>query len=253
MCELFGFNAAKEEELTPWLREFFSHSREHPSGWGYAVLDRGEPVIQREPVPAYESRTLEQWLDTRPQSRTLLAHIRKASVGGISPLNCHPFVGKDISGRTWTLIHNGTIFNEMRLVSYYDRQEGNTDSERLFLYLLDQQNEGIRKKGIFLNAYERFRVVERVVHRMSFRNKLNLLIYDGSQLYAHVNMKGTLYIREQPGRVMLATTPLQGEPWEPLPLATLHVYKEGNLRFKGENHHNLYEPVSNPAVTDFVI
>ncbi|MBQ5544542.1 MAG: glutamine amidotransferase, partial [Clostridia bacterium] len=75
---------------------------------------------------------------------------------------------------------------------------------------------------------------------LSYRNKLNLLIYDGSVLYAHVNMLDTLFVRQEDGGVMISTTPLEASGWEPLPLNSLLVYDNGALVYQGENHRNEY-------------
>ncbi|MBQ9720943.1 MAG: class II glutamine amidotransferase, partial [Oscillospiraceae bacterium] len=43
-------------------------------------------------------------------TKNLIAHIRRASVGGMAYENCHPFVARDTGGRVWKLAHNGTLF-----------------------------------------------------------------------------------------------------------------------------------------------
>ena len=75
-----------------------------------------------------------------------MAHIRLATIGDVDYENCHPFVKRDCGGRVWTLIHNGTIFNCPLLDGYVHRQEGSTDSERIFLYLIDCIDNETKKK-----------------------------------------------------------------------------------------------------------
>ncbi|MCR5529980.1 MAG: class II glutamine amidotransferase [Saccharofermentans sp.] len=48
-----------------------------------------------------------------------------------------------MTGRTWTLAHNGTIF-EGDLLNRYYIQNGTTDSERILLYLIDQIDSHIQ-------------------------------------------------------------------------------------------------------------
>lgn len=76
-----------------------------------------------------------------------MTHIRLATIGSVKALNCHPYSGVDCTGRTWTLMHNGTICSGNRLMPYYRVQKGNTDSERIFLYLLDEINQATTKSG----------------------------------------------------------------------------------------------------------
>ena len=136
MCELLGFTSARNTDISDYLRTFFSHSDKNPHGWGMMYeTDRRE--ILKEAVSAENSTFLSDIIDGLPPQKAALAHIRFATVGTVSELNCHPFTGMDISGREWTLIHNGTIFNGRHNHRYSAVQSGDTDSERFFLSLLD--------------------------------------------------------------------------------------------------------------------
>lgn len=56
MCELFGFTGRIHQKLNQELKEFYSHSDEHPNGWGLAILDEsnfsintswyGDPLVR---------------------------------------------------------------------------------------------------------------------------------------------------------------------------------------------------------------
>lgn len=242
MCELFGFSSAQPVDLRSALQVFYSHSTAHPHGWGYASLSGGSPRIYREPVAAYQSSELPGFLAALEPERTALAHIRLATVGALNRVNCHPFTSKDCSGRDWTLIHNGTIFSGLRLAPYFSRQEGSTDSERILLYLVDQIDRETRSAGHPLRPYERFRVVEEVTTALSWRNKLNLILWDGEQMYVHTNMRDTLFSRQTENSVCFATRPVDGGEWAPVPLTTLFVFRDGKLEFRGGNNRNEYEP-----------
>ena len=74
-------------------------------------------------------------------AKTALAHIRLATIGNVEQDNCHPFTAVDNSGRTWTLIHNGTIFESDNIGKYVFLQKGETDSERILLYIVDSINK----------------------------------------------------------------------------------------------------------------
>ena len=255
MCELFGFSGTEERDLTALLKEFFDHSCDHPNGWGTAELAGDTPVITTEPVAAYKSRQVPELLGRGVKSRLYMAHIRRATIGNVFKENCHPFTLRDKSGRSWTLIHNGTIFNGLELLKYKRVQRGTTDSERVLLYLIDCINALIDRSPTPPGGYERFRAVENCVASIAYRNKLNLIIYDGSQIYAHVNMKDTLYYREDESGVLIATVPLDSNLWQPLPLTTLCAFKNGRLRYRGHPHRKEYVDAIGAAMQslDFTI
>lgn len=240
MCELFGFTSEYEKDLTPYLTEFFSHSTDHPNGWGIAKRNRGIVDIQTEPVCANKSKIIKEVIDNLLPQNFLLAHIRRATVGSVNIDNCHPFTRYDNDGRQWVLIHNGTIFSGLELLHYQKKQKGTTDSERILLYIIDQLNLAIDKKGSALTQDERINVIESVINVLSHRNKLNLIIYDGEVLYVHTNMKDTLYYKSQNKGTMFATTPLDNEIWNNVPMCVLNVYRDGKLIYTGANHHNEY-------------
>ena len=101
MCELLGFSSRKRRRRNDLLREFYSHAEAHPHGWGLArFLDGGAPSIEKEPVCATCSTSLERLLADPVEERTLIAHIRLATVGHIEYKNCHPFTAADNIG-TW--------------------------------------------------------------------------------------------------------------------------------------------------------
>ncbi len=236
MCELIGFSAAEKEDLRAQLEEFFSHSESNPHGWGLMYGDRLVKGCER----ASDSGNLQRLLKKMQPQKTLLGHIRFATVGSISPENCHPFTGRDCTGRQWTLIHNGTIYSSSRLIPYLSRQTGDTDSERLFLYLLDLVSEA--QKNGELSADERCAVIDGFVRDLAPRNKLNLMISDGELLYIHKNMKDTMKLRRLGSGYVFSTTALDGEQWKDVPMAQLLVYKDGECVFEGRPHDGIFVP-----------
>lgn len=240
MCEIYGFSGCRKRELNTDLREFYSHAEEHPNGWGLALLDPDNIRLCREAVRADQSDTLKELLREPIVAENALAHIRLATIGNVDYENCHPFVGTDQSGRRWTLIHNGTVFENDRLKKYVFLQNGETDSERVLLYILDCVNELTEKRGRPLNAQERFELVDGIISGSSPKNKLNLLIDDGELLYAHTNFRGSLYLRRDGDGATFSTRPLSENDWEPAPFTTLTAWHNGELAFTGLNHHNEY-------------
>lgn len=236
MCELFGFSSHKPEKINQELKEFFSHSNQHPHGWGLALLNGNDAAIEKEPLQASKSRYLKERLREPIQVTTALAHIRYATIGNTEWRNCHPYTGLDSSGRRWTLIHNGTIFEYEPMNQYVSTQNGDTDSERILLYILDQLNDRASQLGRPLEAAERFALLDRLVVAMAPENKLNLLIYDGELLYVHTNYANSLYQRITENSLCITTQPLALGKWEPVPFTTLLAYRVNKLAFTGTNH-----------------
>ncbi|MDE6445080.1 MAG: class II glutamine amidotransferase [Muribaculaceae bacterium] len=245
MCELFGINGKKKCDITPILQEFFRHSEIHAHGWGLAVFYDDAVSLEKEPVKAIESNYLRARLHNGVKAANAIAHIRLASVGGMSYENCHPFVKHDNMGRSWTLAHNGTIFNPSAtslldekvesIDKYTDVQEGSTDSERILYYLIEEINKEQSRLGRSLTSDERFFLLENFVSTLSEGNKLNLLIWDGEHLYIHTNYADSLYYREilPEKSIVFATTPLDPGGWKPVPFLRLIVCRNGEIVYEG--------------------
>lgn len=239
MCELFGFTSKDNTDISSYLRTFFTHSRQNPHGWGIMYENAGR-VILKEPVSADESSFLSDVVDSLGSQKNLLAHIRFATVGSINEKNCHPFTGTDVSGREWTLIHNGTIFNSRHSHRYCAVQSGNTDSERFFLSLIDVMNEHISRA--VPNERERFEIINKFIVENAPRNKLNLMIYDGDMLYVHKNLKNTLCFKRLDDGIVFSTKPLDGGVWIPFPMAQVIAYKNGHEVYRGDRHKGVFVP-----------
>ncbi|MDD3339126.1 MAG: class II glutamine amidotransferase [Lachnospiraceae bacterium] len=241
MCELFGLCAQNEYDIREYLREFFAHSVRHPHGWGLACQDGGNHMyVEREPRQASESQKLADILARPVTTHTALAHIRYATIGHVEDRNCHPYVMRDCTGRTWTLIHNGTIFDYAPLNRYVYLQTGDTDSERILLYLVDQINDREALLRRPLNRNERFRLLESVLVPMAKGNKLNLIFTDGEVMYAHTNYRDSLYYLQEQGRIWFATVPLDQKEWRPVPFMRLMAYVDGQILFEGKQHWSEY-------------
>lgn len=241
MCELLGISASNPIYCNKILKDFFSHSVKHPHGWGLATHNENNIFIEKEPVPAYKSTYLKYRLKDKIYSDIVLAHIRYATIGNIDYNNCHPFTLTDKVGRRWTLIHNGTIFDFPKFEEYIDEQKGETDSERIIMYIIHKVNEGIDKKADALDEKERFNVISTVFSEIAKGNKVNLLLYDGDLLYVHTNYKNTLFYSEEEGDKIFATTPLNDDhSWYPVPFCKALAYKYGDLVYSGEDHKNEY-------------
>jgi predicted glutamine amidotransferase len=143
MCRLFGFRSVIPSQVHRSLvaadNALGVQSDQHPDGWGVAYYVDGAPHLTRSPATALGDN-LFQRVSGIVSSETVLAHVRKATVGELSVLNCHPFQ----YGR-WTFAHNGEVkdferFRPAILAEVAPRLRrfilGETDSEVLFFLFL---------------------------------------------------------------------------------------------------------------------
>lgn len=234
MCELFGVTSVKKMWLNELLAEFFSDGKEHPNGWGMAFFYGNAVSLEKQPEASHKSIYLKQRLQSKIEADNMIAHIRLATRGTIQYENTHPFVMRDKRNRTWTLAHNGTIFECDVLNSYTSRQQGQTDSERILAYIVDRVNGAEEKKE--LSREERFWLIDSILCEITPENKVNLLLFDGDLMYAHTNYKNSLYRRKKGDAVIMSTRPLDNYSWENLPMNTLIAYANGKQVFTGTDH-----------------
>lgn len=238
MCELFAAASKEYQNVNSYLKTFYSHSNNHPHGWGLACMDGSEVVIEKEPIQASKSIYLKERLSQPINVKYVLAHIRYATIGNVEYKNCHPYSKKDNFQRRWTLIHNGTIFSCPPLNKFVNSQTGDTDSERILLYIVNQINKAQNEKQSPLSAEERFAYLDKIVSDISKGNKLNLIIYDGEYMYVHTNHRNSLHVLEREDFTIFSTLPLSDEKWKPVKFTTLLAFKNGELVFEGTNHKN---------------
>ena len=241
MCEIFCLNANKPKQINSCLECFYNHSDQHPHGWGLANVQSDEFNINKEPVKANCSQHLKDILSNPIIGKNVFAHIRLATTGEVISPNCHPFIQTDANNRSWMLIHNGTIFDYPKLDEYNDKIKGNTDSERILVYIIDEINKYEKKLGRISTIKERFNLLKDIVFKLSKNNKLNLMIYDGDLTYIHSNMKNSLYYLKNEDGFLVATTKLTDDKnWKPVELNKLFGLIDGNIIFESEEHDNEY-------------
>ena len=234
MCEIFGVTSDRTIDVSSELKEFFKHGETNPHGWGIASWnDEGRITIDKEPVDSTKSTQIGSYISSAIKCRGMIAHIRRATIGYVDYRNTHPFIAHDPNWREWVFAHNGTIFESEELLPYTDIQTGSTDSERILLYILDK-NKGVT------GDEERFKVMDSAAVKLSNKNKLNFMAFDGRFLYVHKNEAGTMYRKVSDGYVLIATKPLDDGLWEEVPLNRLQVYREGRLIWEGTQHGHTY-------------
>jgi len=248
MCQLFAVSAAKPLKINPELERFLMNSRVHKHGWGYANFDGHNVYIKREAIPAYESGYAASLLAAPLSVQNAFFHIRYATVGSVDILNAHPLAAMDLMGRTWTVIHNGTIFDCPKLDGYYHSQSGDSDTERILLHLIWRINEKAMHSRVPLSDEQRFAIVNEVLTEIADGNKLNIILNDGDVFYVHGNSTSGskalgeiarhdyIYSLKNEGATLLCTVPLDDKDWQPIPLNTVLAYRNGELVRSGQPH-----------------
>jgi len=154
MCRLYGLQATHPTkpacELLDAQNAIIQQSRKdsrglsNPHGWGMGQVVNGSTSCFRQVKPASESSDYRKQA-LQMEGTTVLAHVRRATVGQPDHANTHPF-----RHRSALLIHNGHVpaFEEVRprLLDRLDEDRrrivrGDTDSENIFALLLQLREE----------------------------------------------------------------------------------------------------------------
>jgi glutamine amidotransferase len=171
-----------EQSRAARLTEHLTNADGFGVGW-YGMSER--PGVYRSVAPAWSDRNLQE-LCAQIVSPLFLAHVRAATGTAVQQTNSHPFR----QGR-WLFVHNGFVDHYPRLrrdlvlsvePRLFDRIEGTTDSELLFLLAL---TFGLDEDP--LRALEQMAgFVEAIGHRHGVAEPLQMTIgvSDGERLYA---------------------------------------------------------------------
>ncbi|MDR0852134.1 MAG: class II glutamine amidotransferase [Clostridiales Family XIII bacterium] len=252
MCQLFAVNADRKININEELSTFVSHSVLHKHGWGYADFSEHRVHMMRETNPAFSSTYLKEKLSKPFDVKNGLFHLRYATIGAVDIGNTHPLTALDLEGRQWSIIHNGTIFNGDNLDRFFNVQTGDTDTERLLLYIIERMNSGIKNDREPLNEMRRFKILNKALTEIAPGNKLNVILSDSEVLYVHANsLHGSrllgeeawndyLYLLDLGSALLFCTVPLDDRSWTPIPLNTVLAYKDGKLLYEGKPHDYIY-------------
>jgi len=207
MCRVFGCVAADpisvRHDLVEADNPLIQQSEEHDSGWGMAVYKRGEgemPTCVRFPEPAHEND--EFLAATNLKGRLFNVHVRRATMGGLSADNTHPFcLGPYSFG------HNGTIVRFPKLIEPGVRPaKGQTDSEHFFNYLMRDFDPAHARRCL--------RAAVRTVIKRSPFSGINFLFSDGERLYAYKLGIFSLYWAARDGALVVASERMnENERW----------------------------------------
>ncbi|BBM87461.1 class II glutamine amidotransferase [Candidatus Uabimicrobium amorphum] len=150
MCRIFSFRSVIKSQVHKSLvgteNALSTQSTQHPDGWGVAYYVQGVPHIIKSSEAAVDDNIFHK-VSGVVSSETVIAHIRKATLGPKNILNVHPFqFGK------WAFVHNGNIENFekhrrplLAMVAPELRRFilGQTDSEIMFYLILSHLKQHI--------------------------------------------------------------------------------------------------------------
>jgi glutamine amidotransferase len=211
MCRMLGMVAAApltaRELLCEAPRSLRELAREHADGWGVAVRMGNDWLVDRGTACA---AVCERYATLAGrETQLLIAHVRKKTVGPLAIANTHPF-----RRGTFVFAHNGTLTDVGAIAARCSAQrlaeiEGDTDSERLFAFVMTRIDEvGDVARGIALAV--------RQLHALGDVGSASFLLSCGARLYAH-RCGRTLYTLTRPSATLIASERLTDEAWVEVP------------------------------------
>ena len=167
----------------------------HHDGWGIAFFEGAGVRLFVDHQAAVASPVAELIKRYPIKSKNVIAHIRKATQGRVALENCHPFV-RELWGRYWVFAHNGDLKQFSPVLTGAFRPVGDTDSELAFCFLLQE----LRARFGDVNpplAQLRAALAE-LVSSIAAHGAFNLVLSDGSALFAHCSTKLCYVVRQYP-------------------------------------------------------
>ncbi len=235
-------------------------------GWYTHDIDP-HPAVFVSVYPAWNNRNL-RYLAPKIRSKSIVAHVRAASVGDVSESNCHPF-----HYNQYLMAHNGGVeqfekikrpLKQMLSDEHYLWVKGQTDSEHLFALFL----ENLKKRGQNITADDVADSFQEMIftlnglmtnHGIEEEAYLNMVFIDGERMVGlrYVSKpeitplslyysEGSKYVCEdgacrmipsegQDRSVMIVSEKLTGiaEDWRPIPANhMIMVYKDLSIKLR---------------------
>ncbi|HEY5993648.1 MAG TPA: class II glutamine amidotransferase [Gallionellaceae bacterium] len=251
MCQLLGMNCNVPTDICFSFTGFQKRGGEtdvHADGWGIAFFEGRGVRLFLDPQPSAQSPVAELVRGYPIRSCNVIAHIRKATQGVVSLENTHPFQ-RELWGRYWVFAHNGNLPQFQPTLDGSYRPVGNTDSERIFCWLLQSLRSRFGDTPPDSDAL--FAEVHRLILPLAGMGIFNFLLSNGEWLMAHCSTELAYIQRRAPfasahlkdedvmvdfsqvttpsDRVaVIATQPLtDNENWTAMPPGSLWLFREG--------------------------
>ena len=196
MCQLLGLNANTPTDVVFSFTGFSTRAEEHKDGFGIAFFEGRGARVFSDAQSARDSPVAEMVRRYPIKSRNVIAHIRKATQGGIALENTHPFQ-RELWGRTWVFAHNGDLKQYAPRLHAGFRPVGDTDSERAFCWLMQE----LAKAHASVPSVAELSVTLReLVPGIAAHGSFNFMLSNGQALWAHCSTKLHWLVREHPFR-----------------------------------------------------
>jgi predicted glutamine amidotransferase len=198
MCQLLGMNCNVPTDVCFSFAGF--HKRggatdKHIDGWGIAFYEGRGCRLYIDTKPASESPVAELVKTYPIHSLNVIAHIRKATVGGVALENTHPFV-REMWGRYWAFAHNGTLKAFTPEFDGFHQPVGATDSERAFCFILETLRSAFPHGEP--GPAELREALSRITKEISAFGEFNYLLCSGDLLFAHCATNLGYILRKAP-------------------------------------------------------
>jgi len=229
MAAMVSLTPLKTNALVGWLSDL-ALRKNQCDGWGITAYRESNLIFYfRESTPMWERPSLHF-----PKADIAVVHARKASEGSVTFLNSHPFV-RVFEGKCWSFCHNGSFKKDVLQKDIKQDPVGRTDSEVLFLYLLESL-KGLDSPEEILEALAEVSEGLRERKDELQMSAVNFILTNGSALFALRAARlreewFTLFIKDvetkPPRRIskysIISSEPLPtgSEDWEPLSNWTL--------------------------------
>ncbi|MCC5897754.1 ergothioneine biosynthesis protein EgtC [Sodalinema gerasimenkoae] len=194
-------------------------------GYGFSWYDRrqqDQPFIYKSLLPIWSDINLSS-LSHYIHSDCILAYVRSATPGQALDLSN----GQPFSHDNWSFIHNGAIpqFRQRlyrplrdRLRSpYYELINGSTDSEHLFAYLMQLQDE-TPQQPLSQTLKTALKDFQELAMAHNSQLSANLVLSDGQHLiacrFAVNTAPPSLYYLQQDGSHLIASEPIFPGNWQ---------------------------------------
>ncbi len=176
MCELLGmsFNLPVQPKFS--FKEFRKRGYRNPHGWGLGFYPDNTAIVIKEPRDAIKSK-LSNFVNNYPyiRSEIIISHVRYATHGKSEYRNTHPFQ-RIIYGKDFVFAHNGSLRANYLELGYLEPL-GETDSERLFCYILE-------------NFRYDYTYLQELLNEINDFGTMNLIFSDGEYLFAYHDKHG---------------------------------------------------------------
>lgn len=202
MCRILAISGKIDHQKSALILEKFQRLAEfgkvpgankgHKDGWGIVAYAKGKPFLYaRNYKDAFKDQKYSAAVEGLKDKKfdIIIGHLRKASVGSKNTKNSHPFVCGAFS-----FCQNGTVLDSKKIpltAKFKKIVKGNSDSEKLFAYILQCLNE--KKKTDVKTISKTINESLRYIKKNFDYTAMNIVFSDGKSIWAlrEVNEKNS--------------------------------------------------------------